>query len=58
MKPEECLSVKVNHLDLLFLTLHISYESSDTLSSISLAKGLFFKLGFPPCGSYFESKNK
>ena len=41
MKPEECLCVKVNRLDFVFLAFHITHKSQVSLNSMSLAKDFF-----------------
>ena len=58
MKSEERFCVKVNQLDFVIPTLHISNISYVSLNSMGLAKDFFFKVGFPPCVSNFELKNK
>ena len=55
MKPEEYFCVKVNRLEFVLFTLHISHNSSVCLNSKSLAKD-FFKLGFPPCAHQISNR--
>ena len=57
-KTEKCFYVKVNRLEFVFLTFHISNNLKVSLNLMSLAKDLFFKVGFPPCASNFKSKNE
>ena len=57
MRPEECFCAKLDRLDIVFRTLYMSHISV-SLKSIILAKDFLFMVGFRPCASNFESRDK